>query len=89
MCHATVKMHKAGTRYRLGLSATPFRKDGYTQYLFLSIGDISSTVSRKSDTQELQVQSVQIMNGPTEVHFVRRAGGKRSVNTARMINDLC
>lgn len=79
----------AGPRYRLGLSATPFRKDGYTPYLFNAIGRISSSVSRKNDTQELHVNTVWITDGPSEVHEVRRYGGKKSINISRMITDLC
>ena len=79
---------KAGSKYRIGLSATPFRKDGYTPYLFNSIGNISSTVGRTVDSQELKVNTVWVENGPSEVHMTRRAGGKASINIARMVNDL-
>lgn len=79
----------AGARYRLGLSATPYRKDGYTPYLFYAIGRISSSVLRKNDTQELCVRTVWITDGPSEVHEVRRYGGKKSINISRMITDLC
>lgn len=79
----------AGPRYRLGLSATPYRKDGYTPYLFYAIGRISSSVLRKNDTQELCVSTVWVTDGPSEVHEVRRYGGKKSINMSRMITDLC
>jgi len=76
-----------GTKYRLGLSATPYRKDGYTPYLFNAIGEVSSVVKRKDDTQELSVNTVWITDGPSKVHEIMRFG-KKSVNMARMITDL-
>ena len=81
-------MKIAGTKYRIGLSATPFRKDGFHPFLFNSIGRIACNVQRKEDSQELLVEAIFINNGPSEVHTVRRAGGKTSVNMARMISDL-
>lgn len=82
-------LNKAGSRYRLGLTATPYRKDGYTPYLFYSIGDISSSIERNNKTQELRTEFITITDGPDEVHTIRRAGGKTSINIAKMINDLC
>ena len=79
----------AGTRYRLGLSATPFRKDGFHPFLWFSIGDIASTVERSNDSQELLVEAVLITEGPSVIHTVYRKGGKKSVNMSRMISDLC
>jgi len=77
----------AGTKYRLGLSATPYRKDGYTPYLFNAIGKVSSVMKRKEDTQELKVNTIWITDGPSKVHEIMRFG-KKSVNMARMITDL-
>ena len=79
---------KAGSKYRLGLSATPYRKDGFTELLFNSIGRISSSVSRTNCTQELIVKTIHISKGPSKIHQTRR-GGKPSINMARMISDLC
>ena len=79
----------AGTKYRLGLSATPFRKDGFHPFLWFSIGEIASTVERNSDSQDLLVESVLVTDGPSVVHMVRRKGGKKSVNMSRMVSDLC
>ena len=78
----------AGAKYRLGLSATPTRKDGYTPYLFNSIGAISSAVGRKMDTQELSVNTIWITDGPTKIHNMNRFG-KKTIIMARMVNDLC
>lgn len=81
-------LQKAGSRYRLGLSATPFRKDGFTPFLFQAVGAISCTVERNESTQDIDVHAVQLDVGPGTVHYVHRAG-KKSVNIARMITDLC
>lgn len=80
-------LQKAGSRYRLGLSATPFRKDGFTPFLFQAVGAISCTVERDHSTQDIDVHAVQLDVGPATVHYVHRAG-KKSVNIARMITDL-
>lgn len=79
----------AGSKYRLGLSATPIRKDGFHPFMWYSIGKIASTVERTASTQELLVEAVLVTSGPTTVHMVHRAGGKKSVNMSRMISDLC
>lgn len=80
-------LEKAGSRFRLGLSATPFRKDGFTPFLFHAMGDISCTVERDSSTQEMEVHAVHLEAGPEKVHYIRRSG-KKSVNIARMITDI-
>ena len=80
-------LQKAGSRYRLGLSATPFRKDGFTPFLFQAVGAISCTVERDHTTQDMDVHAVQLDVGPDAVHYVRRSG-KQSINLARMITDL-
>lgn len=80
-------LQKAGSRYRLGLSATPFRKDGFTPFLFQAVGAISCTVERDHSTQDIDVHAVELDVGPSEVHYIRRSG-KKSVNIARMITEL-
>jgi len=79
----------AGTKYRLGLSATPFRKDGFHPFLWFSIGEIASTVERNSDSQDLLIEAVLVTDGPSVVHMKRGKGGKKSVNMSRMVSDLC
>jgi len=80
-------IQKAGSRYRLGLSATIWRKDGFTPFLFHAIGPLSSSVERSKKSQELNVEVVEITDGPCEVRKLWRAG-KESLNLARMINDI-
>lgn len=79
----------AGCKYRLGLSATPHRKDGFTPFLFHSIGPICCSVDRNFDTQSIEIMNIRITDGPQEIHTMRIAGGKTTVNVAKMINDLC
>lgn len=79
----------SGTKYRLGLSATPFRKDGFHPFLWSSIGSIAVTIERSADTQELMVEAVLVANGPRTVHTTRSPRGKSVVNMSRMVSDLC
>lgn len=79
----------SGTKYRLGLSATPFRKDGFHPFLWSSIGKIAVTIERSQDTQRLLVKAVLLTSGPTKVHLTQRKFGRSVVNMSRMISDLC
>ena len=80
----------AGTKYRLGLSATPFRKDGFDQFLWHAIGDVAVTETRDHKSQNLAVEFVRISSPPgAKVHFTTRSSGKRTVNISRMVSDLC
>ena len=78
----------SGTKFRLGLSATPHRKDGFHHYLWSSIGEIAVNLERSSKTQELLVQAVLVTTGPSKVHSTRRKFGKSVVNMSRMVSDL-
>lgn len=77
---------KIGCKLRLGLSATPDRKDGMTDFLYHSIGPVCSRVER--DISDVNVEIVHVNNGPFEVKYISRMG-KQSPNISRMINDLC
>ncbi len=77
---------KIGCKLRLGLSATPVRKDGMTQFLFDSIGPICAKVVR--EYEEVCVDIVSVASGPSNMVYMRR-NGKQSPNIARMINNLC
>lgn len=78
----------SGTKFRLGLSATPHRKDGFHHFLWSSIGEIAVNLERSSKTQELLVQAVLVTTGPSTVHSTRRKFGKSVVNMSRMVSDL-
>ena len=82
-------MKVAGTKFRLGLSATPYRKDGFHHFLWSSIGEIAVTMERSSSTQELLVEAVLVTTGPSTVHSTKRKFGKSVVNMSRMVSDLC
>ena len=77
---------KVGCKLRLGLSATPVRKDGMTQFLFDAIGPICAKVER--EYEEVLVDIVAVTSGPSDMVYMNR-NGKRSPNMARMINNLC
>lgn len=77
---------KIGCKLRLGLSATPVRKDGMTRFLFDSIGPICASVEREK--QEVLVDIVSVISGPSDMIFMNR-NGKQSPNIAKMINNLC
>ncbi|CAM9102729.1 unnamed protein product, partial [Ectocarpus sp. 12 AP-2014] len=77
---------KIGCRLRLGLSATPVRKDGMTQFLFDSIGPICARVEREHE--QVFVDIVSVTSGPSDMVYMRR-NGKQSPNIAKMINNLC
>lgn len=77
---------KIGCKLRLGLSATPVRKDGMTQFLFDSIGPICARVER--EYEEVLVDVVSVVSGPNDMEYMKR-NGKQSPNIAKMINNLC
>lgn len=77
---------KVGCKLRLGLSATPFRKDGMTQFLFDSIGPICARVDR--EYEHVDVNIVYVVSGPNNMEYMKRKG-KQSINIAKMINNLC
>jgi superfamily II DNA or RNA helicase len=77
---------KVGCKLRLGLSATPVRKDGMTQFLFDSIGPICARVERAYE--KVLVDIVSVVSGPSDMVYMTR-NGKQSPNIAKMINNLC
>ena len=77
---------KVGCKLRLGLSATPVRKDGMTQFLFDSIGPICTRVNR--EYEEVLVDIVSVTSSPSDMVYMKR-NGKKSPNIAKMINNLC
>jgi superfamily II DNA or RNA helicase len=77
---------KIGCRLRLGLSATPDRKDGMTSFLYDSIGPVCSMVER--EPEDIKVDVVSVVSGPSEMKYMFRKG-KQSPNIAKMINNLC
>ncbi|KAG5187463.1 P-loop containing nucleoside triphosphate hydrolase protein [Tribonema minus] len=74
----------AGCRYRLGLSATPNRPDGLSDFLGWSIGEVVYEVVRPP-ADNLRVYAVMLEDGPVYTKVVRKAG-KNVSNIAGMIN---
>lgn len=77
---------KIGCKLRLGLSATPDRKDGMTAFLYDSIGPVCSMVEMKPG--HIKVDIVSVTSGPSDMVYMFRKG-KQSPNIAKMINNLC
>lgn len=84
--HLSRCVTKIGCKLRLGLSATPMRKDGMTQFLFDSIGPICVKVERAYE--RVMVDVVGVTSGPADMIYMKR-NGKQSPNIAKMINNLC
>ena len=78
----------SGCKYRLGLSATPFRKDKFDKVGFHSIGEIGASIQRTTESQELNIECIQL-DFNVEHHDIYRAGGKKLPNLAKMVNELC
>lgn len=79
---------KIGCKFRLGLSATPFRKDNFDKVNFHSIGEIGASVQRSSNDQNINVECIHV-DYPVEHHTIFRAGGKKTPNLAKMTNEIC
>ena len=76
------------SKYKLGLSATVHRKDGFEPVLFRTIGEIGVSIERDSNSQEINVEFIHL-NFESEMKFTYRQGGKSTPNTGVMINDIC
>jgi superfamily II DNA or RNA helicase len=76
---------KVGTKLRLGLSATPYRRDGFHDFLFWSLGPICFE-GKRDDTEKLLVHAV-TLGTSVKIHKTYRNGGT-SINLAKMITDL-
>ena len=66
-------MSIVGTRFRLGLSATPYRKDCFDKVGFHLIGQIGSSIQRDAKSQELNVECIHV-DYPDEHHTIHRKG---------------
>lgn len=91
-CHHIVALQlsaavaKVGTRYRLGLSATPERPDGLSEFLQWSFGHVLYEVKR-SQRDDLRAFGIHLESGPVYDKTVRKAG-EDVTNIAGMIS-LC
>ena len=77
---------KVGCKLRIGLSATPDRKDGMTAFLYDSIGPVCSMV--EMNPEHIKVDIISVTSGPSDMVYLFRKG-KQSPNIAKMINNLC
>jgi hypothetical protein len=77
---------RAGCRYRLGLTATPIRPDGFDGFLKFAIGNIAFQMQRDK-TEDLRVYAVHLDAGPSMMHTIM-AKGKPTPCIAKMLNDM-
>jgi hypothetical protein len=80
-----------GAKYRLGLSATPERRDGLTPVLFWHLGDIIFRTERVFERVFVERLVHDEKNGATlkEIKYGGKAGGKKeTLGVARMITNL-
>ncbi|KAG5183050.1 P-loop containing nucleoside triphosphate hydrolase protein [Tribonema minus] len=88
-CLMSRALAHCGTRWRLGLSATPERADGLSCYLQWSIGPLAYSIGR-AIAQGLRVYAIEL-SGPsrTPVRTLNiHKGGQLVANSAGMINLL-
>lgn len=78
---------KAGARWRLGLTATPVRADGFDAFLDSAIGPIAFQMKRENP-EELKVYNISLDQGPCTMHVVRAKGGISTPCIAKIVNDM-
>lgn len=79
-------LKKVNTRYSLGLSATPKRKDGLTKVFLWHLGDIVYNITKRTDTVDVRMQEY-FESDPSYSQEQYMFRGK--LNVARMINNIC
>lgn len=79
-------LKKVNTRYCLGLSATPKRKDGLTKVFLWHLGDIVYSINKRTDIVDVRMIDY-YEDDPAYSEEVYMYRGK--VNMARMINNIC
>jgi Mimiviridae putative ATP-dependent RNA helicase len=80
----------SGAAYTLGLSATPYRKDGLTKVVFWHLGDIAYKETIKANNQ-VYVKVLTYMSTDTErfvEKFRGRAKGRVLLDSVKMVNNL-
>ena len=80
-------MARAGSRWRLGLSATPERADGLSPFLEWSIGPIVYSMAREAE-KDLRAYIIEISgDDKTPARTINmKKGGKTVANSAAMVN---
>ena len=79
-------LQKINSKYMLGLSATPYRKDGLTKVLKWFIGDI--VFSRKGKSSSNSIVERYIYDCDSEAYCKELSGYYGKINSAGMINQL-
>jgi superfamily II DNA or RNA helicase len=83
-CSFSKTLFTCGSRYTLGLSATPERKDGLTKILEWSLGDIiSNTVA-----SDVETPIVEFINAEYSSKIVPKYNFRSQLNSPNLINQL-
>lgn len=77
---------KTATRYRLGLSATPERRDGLSKVFFMSVGPLFHSEKRSGNNQVL-IKQLQISSSSENYNVIFHSNGK-SKNTGAMTTAI-
>ena len=77
---------KIGTKYRLGLSATPERRDGLHSVYAMHVGKIAHK-EKRSENNQLQVQAIKFLSNDPAYKTVYMANGKTK-NTTQMVSNI-
>lgn len=79
-------LRKVNTRYSLGLSATPKRKDGLTKVFLWHLGDIVYSNTKRSDSVDVRIVE---FYDPNPAYSQEEYMYRGKLNVARMINNIC
>lgn len=77
---------KIGTKYRLGLSATPERRDGLHSVYAMHVGKLAHK-EKRSENNQLQVKAIKLLSNDPAYKTVYMANGKTK-NTTQMVSNI-
>ena len=79
-------LSKIGTIYRLGLSATPERRDGLHSVYAMHVGKVAHK-EKRSENNQLQVHTIKLLSNDPAYKTVYFANGKTK-NTTHMVSNI-
>ena len=77
---------KIGTVYRLGLSATPERRDGLHSVYAMHVGKVAHK-EKRSENNQLQVHAIKFLSNDPAYKTIYMANGKTK-NTTQMVSNI-
>jgi len=81
-------LKKFNTKYMIGLSATPTRKDGLTKIFINSIGPICYKTSTKKNKDEVHVKVLNFTSNNKQ-YLEQPVLWNKKPNISRMLNNIC